>query len=168
MEHDRQHRRLEAEEHAGDEADIAVDDVDVAEREDGEKAGQDKQAAGDQAALRAVQQPAEIDRQLLRLGAGQQHAVVERIEEPVFADPALLVDDDAMHHRDLAGRTAEAQRGDAQPDPDRIGKGDAVIAGSRRGGAGGSGGFRTFGHRPAPGRRGGQSWPSSAASRHQR
>jgi hypothetical protein len=77
--------------------------------------GSTKKHAGDDAAEGAVQQPADIDAQLLGLGAGQQHAEVERMQEALFADPALLLDQDAVHDRDLAGRAAEAQHGDAGP-----------------------------------------------------
>ena len=56
-----------------------------------------------------MHEPADIGGELLRLGAGQQHAVVQRVQEPVLADPALLLDEDAVHDRDLAGRSAEAE-----------------------------------------------------------
>ena len=69
-----------------------------------------------------MHQPADIGRELLRLGAGQQHAVVQRVQEPALGDPALLVDEDAVHHRDLAGRPAEREHGDAQPHPERLAK----------------------------------------------
>jgi len=41
-----------------------------------------------------MHQPADIGGKLLRLGSRQQHAVIERVQEPVFGDPALLVDQD--------------------------------------------------------------------------
>ena len=66
---------------------------------------------------RAMHQPADIGRELLRLGARQQHAIVERMQETRLPNPSLLLDEDAVHHGDLSGRAAEAQRGDAQPDP---------------------------------------------------
>ena len=103
-------------------------DVDDAERQDREEARQHEQHPGDHPAARAVQQPAEVDRELLRLRPRQQHAEVERVQEPRLADPALLVDEDAVHHRDLPGRAAEGQRRDPQPDPHRLGEGDAVRA----------------------------------------
>ena len=48
----------------------------------GDDARQDEQNAGDEPAPGPVQQPADIDRELLRLGPRQQHAVVERMQEP--------------------------------------------------------------------------------------
>ena len=117
LEHDGEHRRLEAEEQRLDDADIAESGIEPAQRHDRDDAGQHEQDAGDEAAPGAVQQPADVDGELLRLGAGQQHAVVERVQEPRLADPALLLDQDAVHDRDLAGRAAEAERGDPRPDP---------------------------------------------------
>ena len=74
-----------------------------------------------------MHQPADIDGELLRLGAGQQGAVVQRLQEALLADPLLLLDDDAMHHRDLAGRAAEGERGDARPDLHRLAEGNAMV-----------------------------------------
>ena len=116
LDDDRQHGGLQAEEGRGDEADLPPQRVDDAERHQGDDAGQDEQAAGHEAAARAVHQPADIDGELLGLGSGQQHAVVQRMQEPALGDPPLLLDDDAVHHRDLPGRAAEAQGGDARPD----------------------------------------------------
>src|SRR3546814_13608353 len=64
---------------------------------------------------------------LLRFRAGQQHAIVERVEEPLLADPALLLDQDAMHHRYLARRSAEAEQRDPDPDAHRLANADAVL-----------------------------------------
>ena len=48
------------------------------------------------------------------------------MQEPALADPFLLVDDDAVHDRDLSGRAAKAERGHAQPHPERFAERDAV------------------------------------------
>jgi hypothetical protein len=40
----------------------------------------------------AVHQPADVGGELLRLWSGQQHAVVERVQEAAFADPAPFLD----------------------------------------------------------------------------
>ena len=73
-----------------------------------------------------MHQPADIGRKLLRLGARQQHAIVEGMQEPLFRDPALLLDQNAVHDRDLSGGTAEAEACDAQPDFQRVPERDAV------------------------------------------
>ena len=126
LEHDGEHGGLEAEEQGRDDADLAEQGVDDAERHDRDDAGQDEQHAGDHAAERAVHEPADVGGELLRLGAGQEHAVVQGMQEPVLADPALLLDDDAVHDRDLAGGSAEAEQRDARPDPERLAEADAV------------------------------------------
>ncbi len=54
-----------------------------------------------------MQQPTHIDRKLLGLGPGQQHAIVERMQEPRLPDPSLLLDEDAVHDGDLPGGAAE-------------------------------------------------------------
>ena len=124
VEDDRQHRRLEAEEQSVDRADIAVEEIEPAQAHDRDDAGQHEQDAGDEPAADAVHQPADIGGELLRLGAGQQHAEVERVQEAALADPAPLLDQHLVHQRDLAGRPAEAQQGDPRPDPHRLAEGD--------------------------------------------
>ena len=84
--------------------------------------GSTNKRPGNEAAMRAMQQPADVHRELLRFRSRQQHAVVQRMQEPIFADPALLVDQNAVHHRDLPGRPAEAEGGDLRPDADRLAK----------------------------------------------
>src|SRR5262249_33505365 len=76
---------------------------------------------GDDAAPRAVHQPADVGGELLRLGSRQHHAVVERVQEAPFRDPALLLDQLAMHDRDLAGWTAEADPAELPPVAERLG-----------------------------------------------
>ncbi len=120
FDHDRENSRFEAEEQRDDDRDVAPAGVHVAERHDGNDAGNDEKPAGDDAAERAMHQPADIGRELLRLGARQQHAIVERMQEPLFRDPALLLDQNAMHDRDLSGGAPEAQGRDTKPGPERL------------------------------------------------
>ena len=107
MQHDREHRRLEAEKQRRNRRYIAEGCVDVAQGHDADDPGHDEQAPSGDRARPAVHQPADIGRKLLRLRPRQQHAVAERMQEPGLPDPFLLVDDDAVHDRDLACRTAE-------------------------------------------------------------
>ena len=44
-----------------------------------------------------------------------------------FLDPFLLVDQDAVHQRDLAGRAAEPDAADLEPDAQRLAKGHGVL-----------------------------------------
>src|SRR3954453_4443552 len=80
---------------------------------------------------RCISQPI-IDRQLMGFRPRQQHAIAQRMQEPVLADPFLLVDDDPVHDRNLAGWAAEAERGHAQPDPKGFTERDAVAMFGRR------------------------------------
>ena len=89
--------------------------------------GNDKQPAGDDAAQRAMHQPADIGRELLRLRSRQQHAIIERVQKSTFRNPMFLVDQDAVHHRNLGRRTAEAQERDLEPDPKRLVERDTVL-----------------------------------------
>ena len=89
--------------------------------------GRMNKPAGHDAAGRAVHQPADVGGELLRLRARQEHAVVEGMQKPALGDPALLLDQDAVHDRDLTGRAAETERGDPQPDPKGLRKRNAVL-----------------------------------------
>ena len=64
--------------------------------------------AGQQPARGPMHQPADIGRELLRLGAGQQHAVVQGMQEALLGDPVLALDQIGMHERNLARWTAKA------------------------------------------------------------
>src|SRR5262249_20342780 len=105
----------------------AVRSIDVAEPHDRDDAGDDEEAAGHDSAERAMHQPADIGRKLLRLGAGQQHAIVERMQKARFGNPLFLVDDDTMHHCDLTGGPSEAEQRNAKPDMERLTERDAVL-----------------------------------------
>ena len=97
-------RRNGSEPHIGD-----------ADREHDQCAGQHKQCAGKDATACAMHEPADVDRELLGLRAGQYHAVVERVEKTAVVDPRACFDQLAVHQRDLPGGPAEAQQPDAQP-----------------------------------------------------
>ena len=126
LEDHRQYGRLEPEEQGDDQGHIAPGGIDVAEDHNGDDAGDNEQPAGHDAAERAVHQPTDIGGELLGLGSRQEHAVVQGVQEPCLGDPALLLDKDAMHDRDLSGRAAEAEHGDARPDPERLAPSDPV------------------------------------------
>lgn len=122
--------------------------------------GRMKQAARHQPSGGAMHQPAHIGRELLRLGPRQQHAIVQRMQETSLGDPVLLLDQDAMHHRDLARGSAEAEAGDAQPDAKGLVEADAVT--------GVSSCLKVAGIHYALTLLVGQLWVSVVASRHQR
>ena len=109
------HRGLEPQEQALHDRLLLPEHVGDGQRHDRNEAWQNEQQAGDQAAARPVEQPADVGGELLRFGAGQQHAVVQCVQETLFADPALLIDQDAVHDGDLPGGAAKRQQADAQP-----------------------------------------------------
>ena len=163
LDHDREHGGLQPEEQRLDESDMAESRVDIAQAHDGDDARQDEEAAGHDAAGGPVQQPADIGGELLRLRARQQHAVVQRMQKTAFRNPVLLLDQDAVHHRDLPRGAAEAQQRHPQPDPESLAKADAVAGISfvvrRLAGSDIHHGFALLV---------GQLWVSPVASRHQR
>ena len=156
---DGEYRRLEAEEEAFEPCRLAEGGVDGGEGENDDEAGKDEQPAGGDAAAGAVQEPADIGRELLRLRSRQEHAEVEGVQEAALRDPLPLVDEDAVHQRDLPGRPAEADEPDRCPHLQRFAKGrtDTRRRPKRRG----------FAHAGFP-VADGQLCFSSVASRHQR
>ena len=116
LDHDHQHGGLDAEQRAVDQRDAAAERVEQAQAQHHEGARQHEQDAGGEPAAHAMQQPADIGRELLRLRARQQHAEIERVQETRLVEPFFLVDHDAVHQRDLPGRAAEIDAADLQPD----------------------------------------------------
>ena len=123
--------RLEPVEHPADGRDVAVGGVGPGQRQHQNEGGRDEGDPGHQTALHLVQQPSDIDRELLGLGTGQQHAVVERVQEPRLVDPAAPVDQLLVHQRDLSGGTAEVDEPELDPERCRATKGNARRRGTR-------------------------------------
>ena len=78
--------------------------------------------AGGETSNRAVKTPSDIGGELHRLGAGKKHAKVQRMEEALFRNPPPLVDEHAMHQRDLTRGAAQGQNADPGPQRERFGK----------------------------------------------
>ena len=112
---DRDHRRCEPGEQARDQRGRACSDIQRGERKQGHDTRQYEQDAGDQTSGVAVQKPADVDGELLGFGAGKQHAVVQGVQEPLLADPLLLVHQLVLHHRDLPGGSTEGLQTDREP-----------------------------------------------------
>src|SRR5205814_9756851 len=68
----------------------------------------------------AVHRVADVGRELLGLGPGQRHAEVERMQEAPLADPPAALHQLLVHDRDLAGRAAEADHAELQPEPESL------------------------------------------------
>ena len=120
--HDGDHRGFDAIEEPRHGRYAAVGHVDVRKADQDEKRWQHEKPARHDAPPGAVHQPADVGRQLLRFGAGQHHAVVERMEETPFRDPAPPLDQLGVHHRDLPGRPAEGEEPELQPEPEGFAK----------------------------------------------
>jgi hypothetical protein len=127
LDHDCQHGGLEAEEKRRYQRQLTEANVEIAQESEHQCAGQHEQKARNDAAPGPMHQPANIDRELLCLGSGQQHAVVQRMQETWFADPASLFDQLTMHQCYLSGRPTKTEPADARPDAsgsDSLRKGD--------------------------------------------
>ena len=84
--------------------------------------------ARDEATFDPVEQPPHIDGELLRLGAGQQGAEAEGMQEPALSNPALLLHQGALHDGNLAGRAPEGLQGDPEPHAHRLTEGHHVTS----------------------------------------
>jgi len=69
-----------------------------------------------------VHQPANVNGELLSLGPGKEHAIIQRVQEPLVRQPPALVHKLAMHDRDLAGRPPKRNEAQLQPKPKRTPK----------------------------------------------
>src|SRR5215469_2051768 len=126
LEHDDQDGWLESiKQHLADRG-ITAADVSIAQRHHADHGRQDDEATCEHAAQRAVHDPADIGREQLRVGAGQRQAIVQSIEKPVSGDPALFLNEDAVHGGELDGGTSEAQQGNARPDAERLAQGRRI------------------------------------------
>ena len=113
---DRRDRRLDTVEQSGDQRHIAEDQVDPRQRDEDEQRGQHEQRAGHDAAGRPVHQPADVGGKLLCFGAWQHHAGVQCMQEAALRNPVSPFDEFLVHDRDLAGRAAEADEAEFQPE----------------------------------------------------
>ena len=109
------HRRRDRGEHGGDDRGVPGAHVEGGQHQQGQHTRQHEQDSGDQAPDHPVQQPSDVDRQLLGLGPGQQGAEGKRVEKSLLPDPALLIDQRVLHHRDLPSGAAEGLQGDREP-----------------------------------------------------
>ncbi len=63
-----------------------------------------------------MQEPADVDGELLRFRTGEEHAEMERVQETRLADPAAFLYELGLHDRDLAGGSAEADEPELEPE----------------------------------------------------
>ena len=120
LQHQRDDGGPESEQQARGRRQVAEPCIQVRQPEEQHDRRNDEAEAGNQPAAHAVQPPAEVDRELQRLGAGQQHAEIESVGESSLVDPAALIDELAVHDGDLARRSAERDEAEAQPEARRV------------------------------------------------
>jgi hypothetical protein len=117
---DRDHDRFTARQYGHDGRHVTVRGVDVGQSHEHEDRRNDEERTGDDPAPGAMQQPADVDRQLLGLRTGQQHAVVQSVEKALLADPAPPLDQLAVHDRNLSRRAAERDEAELDPEAQRV------------------------------------------------
>src|SRR5262249_2571630 len=92
---------FESSQHAGNRSDFAPSCINIRKREQDEDRRDNEERSGDDAAAHTMEQPTDVDRQLLRFRPRQQHAVVERVQKTLFTHPAPSLDQLAMHDPNL-------------------------------------------------------------------
>ena len=124
--HDRRDCRLDAVQNSGDRRHVAERHVDPRQRDQDEKRRQEEQRARDDAAPGPVHHPADVSRKLGCLRPRQHHAVVERVQEPPFRNPAPAFHQVLMHDGDLAGGAPEADEAELEPVPEGFPEGNRL------------------------------------------
>lgn len=92
----------------------------------------DEQGAGSDSAADAMHEPPDVRRQLLGLRTWQHHAVVQRMQEALFAHPPAPVNQFPMHHCDLTSGPAETVQPDIGPYAQGCAEGHAMAWRRRR------------------------------------
>jgi hypothetical protein len=100
--------------------------VEDAQDQNCDGAGENEKRTGNQPAFGAMQQPADVGRELLRFWAGQQHTVIERVQETILAYPFFLFNENAVHHCDLTRGPAKTVERDFHPHPKCLTKANAA------------------------------------------
>src|SRR5262249_34156808 len=122
----RDDRGLQAGEDPGHGGHASVGRVDARKPPENEDGRNDEEGARDDSAPGPVEEPADVDRELLRLRTRQQHAEGERVEEPLLGDPAAAIHQIALHDRDLSRRPAEAHEAELDPVTERLPEADSL------------------------------------------
>ena len=133
----REHSRFQSVKNRSDRRNVTERDINVTERPENKDGWNNKERARHDAAARLVQKPADVNGELLRFGAGQEHAEIQRMKKMRFADPLFLLHQLGVHHRDLAARSAERDKAEFQPEPERFAKGRRMKMSTLRGDFGG-------------------------------
>ncbi len=117
LEHDGRHGGFDACKQTRYQRRVAKNQIDPGQRNQQEQRRQNKQDTCHDAARAAVHQPAQVGGQLLRLRAGQHHAVVQRMQKAALRNPAPALHQFLVQKSDLTRRAAKADAADLQPKP---------------------------------------------------
>jgi hypothetical protein len=98
----------------------AIGRIERRQSKDHQRAGDHEEKPADEAPGHARHPPPGIGGQLHRLGPGQEHAEAQRLQVLLFGEPAAVLDQFAVHQRDLRRRAAEGQKADAPEDADKL------------------------------------------------
>ena len=123
MEDNCQHRTLDPVENRCGETCLAIGRINPGQQPDDQSTGNNKQQPGNQAPAQTMGQPADIGSKLHGFRPRQQHAEIQRVQKPVIGNPFAVLNDLAMHQRNLASRSAKGQQSDLRPDGKHLGKG---------------------------------------------
>ena len=105
---------LDAIEEIGDGGDVLPAEVGPGQREHQDKGRADERKAGDERARGARAPVANVDRHLGGVGSRDHVCGGESVDELLSRDPSPLLDDLIVHHGDVCGRAAEADRAEAE------------------------------------------------------
>ena len=89
LQHDGRDRGFDAIKQPSHPADLTKTRINPGQPDQNQQRRQDEQGAGHHPAPAAVHQPADVGGQLLGLGAGQHHAVIQGMQKAALRDPAV-------------------------------------------------------------------------------
>ena len=120
---DRDHRREQPMKNCHQQGQMPARHIQPAETEQDQRGGQHEQPPRHHPAAPAMQPPAEIGRELLRLRPRQQHAEIQRMEEMALRNPLPPLYQLPVHDRDLPRRTTETDQPELEPIAERCAEG---------------------------------------------
>jgi len=114
--HDRDHGRLETVKNSRDPPHLTIGGVNKAQRPEDHDRREHEKCTGHDPSRCSVQEPADVNCELRRFRAGQEHAEVERVKKTGLPDPALFFHQLRLHDGDLPGRPAETDEPELEPE----------------------------------------------------
>ena len=118
--------RLDAVQQSLERRRVPVLDVRPRERQHDDERRDDEAHTGDHQAAPSGALVAQVDRQLGRVGSGDEVGGAYQVDEPVVVEPAPPHHDFVAHHRDVRGGSAEANRSQLEEQERQLTKRRAV------------------------------------------